>query len=87
MQRQEFNKFLNTEYSGAERGLTVLRHSFGSYYMGLVEDDNLTAVQMGNSPDMVNKHYKELVTPSQVKAFWGLRKGGGEKKISRPVFG
>jgi hypothetical protein len=32
-----------------------------------------TAHLMGNSPDMIHRHYKALVTKEEAEKFWGLR--------------
>lgn len=51
----------------------ALRHSFGSYFYGLTKNENLTASEMGNSPAVIFKHYRELVKPVAVKEFWAIR--------------
>ncbi len=51
----------------------ALRHSFGSYHLAMHNDDLKTAFQMGNSPTMVHRHYKALVTKSEAERFWALR--------------
>jgi hypothetical protein len=51
----------------------VLRHSFGSYFYALTKNENTVAVEMGNSPEMVFRHYRALVKPSDCTAFWGIR--------------
>ena len=50
-----------------------LRHSFGSYHFAMFKDDGDTSKQMGNSVEMVHKHYKALVTKSEAEKFWALR--------------
>jgi integrase len=51
----------------------VLRHSFGSYFYALAKNENTVAAEMGNSPQMVFRHYRALVKPADCKAFWGIR--------------
>ena len=50
----------------------VLRHSFGSYLLASTHDENLTAAQMGNSPDIIVKHYREMVRPEAAERYWKI---------------
>jgi integrase len=50
-----------------------LRHSFGSYHLAAYESAEKTSAQMGNSPNIVHKHYKALVTKAESERFWSLR--------------
>jgi integrase len=50
----------------------ALRHSFGSYYYALTRNENQTAAEMGNSPQMVFRHYRALVKPAECTAFWAI---------------
>ena len=49
----------------------AMRHSFGSYFLGKSKDENLTASEMGNSPDVIIKHYRALVREAEVVRYWG----------------
>ena len=49
-----------------------LRHSFGSYRLAVLQDANKTALEMGNSPAMVFRHYRELVKPKAAKLYWSI---------------
>lgn len=49
----------------------AMRHSFGSYFLGKSKDENLTASEMGNSPDVIIKHYRALVREADVVRYWG----------------
>lgn len=49
-----------------------LRHSFGSYRLAEVQDAAKVSLEMGNSPAMLFKHYRELVTPEQAKAWFAI---------------
>jgi integrase len=50
-----------------------LRHSFGSYHWEMHSNENELSKQMGNSPAMIHKHYKHVVSPSEAAKFWALR--------------
>ena len=47
-----------------------LRHSFCSYHLAHYKNIGLTAEEAGNSPEMIAKHYKELVRPKTAAKFW-----------------
>lgn len=50
----------------------ALRHSFGSYHFANHRDENRTSSEMGNSPAMVFRHYRAVVTPKDATEFWNL---------------
>lgn len=50
----------------------VMRHSFGSYFLGKTKDENLTASEMGNSPEVIIKHYRALVRDADVTRYWSV---------------
>jgi len=50
----------------------ALRHSFGSYFYAESKNENLTAAEMGNTPQMIFKHYRALVRPVQVALYWKI---------------
>jgi integrase len=47
-----------------------LRHSFISAHFAAHSDENLTAAQAGNSPAIVHKHYKGLLTKKEGEAWF-----------------
>ncbi len=49
-----------------------LRHSFGSYRLAEVQDAAKVSLEMGNSPAMLFKHYRELVTPEQARQWFAI---------------
>jgi len=49
-----------------------LRHSFCSYHLAKFKNKNETAYLAGNSPDIIDTNYKELVEPEDADAFWSL---------------
>ena len=50
----------------------ALRHSFISYRVAEVQNVAQVALEAGNSPQMIFKHYRELVRPEAAKAWFGL---------------
>jgi integrase len=49
-----------------------LRHSFCSYRLAVTQDAAKTALEAGNSPAMIFKHYPELVTPDQALEWFSV---------------
>jgi integrase len=49
-----------------------MRHSFGSYRLAQCQDAAKVSLEMGNSPQMVFAHYRELVKPKAATAYWGI---------------
>jgi integrase len=49
------------------------RHSFCSYHYALHRNENLTAAEAGNSPNVIFSNYREMVTPEQAKDYWEIR--------------
>jgi hypothetical protein len=47
-------------------------YPLGSYHFALHRNENLTAAEMGNSPAMVFRHYRAVVTPEAATRFWNL---------------
>jgi integrase len=48
------------------------RHGFVSAHYALYSDEGLTAKESGNSPAMVHKHYKGLMTKKQGEAWFAV---------------
>jgi integrase len=53
----------------------AMRHSFGSYLLGKTKDENLTASEMGNSPEVIIKHYRAVVRDADVMRYWRVAPG------------
>ncbi|MBM3841533.1 MAG: hypothetical protein FJ398_27040 [Verrucomicrobia bacterium] len=49
-----------------------LRHSFCSYRLALTHDAAKTALEAGNSPTMIFRHYRELVTEDEARAWFSV---------------
>ena len=54
----------------------ALRHSFASYHLAAFRDAARLALEMGNSPRIIFRHYRELVRPVAANEFWQLTPPG-----------
>lgn len=50
-----------------------LRHSFGTYYYALTENEYETAKQMGNSPNVLKTHYAGLATKEEGQQYFNIK--------------
>jgi integrase len=50
----------------------IMRHTAISYHLARYQHEGKTATWAGNSPDMVQRHYKGLVTNAQARRFWKI---------------
>jgi len=55
----------------------ALRHSYISYRLALIADTARVALECGNSPDVIFKHYRELVTPEEANKWFSIMPGEG----------
>jgi integrase len=60
----------------------ALRHSFITYRVADIQDVNRVALEAGNSPQMIFKHYRELATPEQAATWFSIAAGKEMKVIS-----
>ena len=51
----------------------ALRHSYISYRVAALQDVSRVALEAGNSPAMIFKHYRELVTPEAAAAWFDVQ--------------
>lgn len=51
----------------------VLRHTCASYWLAKVRNAAEVAMELGNSPNILYKHYRELVTEADADRFWAIR--------------
>jgi integrase len=63
--------------NGLEWKRNALRHSYISYRLAEVADTARVALECGNSPDVIFKHYRELVTPEQAGGWFSLMPPAG----------
>jgi integrase len=59
----------------------ALRHSFGSYHLAQFNDAAKLALEMGNSPATIFRHYRQLVRPKDAELYWKLAPVLGDKRI------
>lgn len=52
--------------------VNAMRHSFGSYHVAQFNDIPALAVQMGNSPEIIERHYRKAVRPKEAHRYWAL---------------
>ena len=60
------------EKLGMEWPRNALRHSYISYRLAVVKDAAQVALEAGNSPDIIFKHYRELVTEQEAKEWFAI---------------
>ena len=49
-----------------------LRHTGISHHLSWFHDENRTALWAGNSPNIIHKHYKGLVSSTEAQLFWTM---------------
>ena len=59
----------------------VMRHSFGSYRLAQCQDAARISLEMGNSPQMVFSHYRELVKPRDAETYWRIMPAAKAGKV------
>jgi len=73
------------ERAGVEWKHNALRHSYGSYRLAVVQDPAKVAYEMGNSPGMVVRHYRELVLPAEAETWFGIEPAADGKVVPMPT--
>ena len=59
----------------------ALRHSYGSYWLAKHKNANELALLMGNSAEMIFRHYRQVVSPNEAERFWSIAPNAAESKI------
>jgi integrase len=59
----------------------ALRHSFISYRLAELQDVNRVALEAGNSPQMIFRHYRELATPEQARTWFAIAPEAAENVV------
>ena len=57
---------------GIEWPRNVLRHSFISYRLPIVKSADAVALEAGNSPAIIFKHYRELATEEEANEWFSI---------------
>ncbi len=70
-----------SEQAGVKWKDNGLRNSFASYRLAVIKSTAQVALEMGNSPRMVEQSYLELVTEQEAARWWKIARAGGEKII------
>lgn len=58
--------------AGVKWKKNALRHSYISYRLALMPDTARVALECGNSPNIIFKHYRELVAPEQAQEWFNI---------------
>lgn len=53
----------------------ALRHSYGSYRMATTDDAQKVSIEMGNSPTMIFRNYRKVVTKAEAEKWFEIRPG------------
>jgi len=62
-----------------------LRHSYVTFHMAMYCNENLTAAEAGNSPQMIHDHYRQLATKPEAKKWFGVKPTKDVKIIPLPA--
>ena len=70
------NLHFRLNYLGDKAGIgwrqNALRHSYASYRLADTPDAARVALEMGNSPEKLFRHYRELATPEAAKEWFAI---------------
>jgi integrase len=61
-----------SDAAGIKWRQNALRHSFITYRLAEIQDVNRVALEAGNSPQMIFRHYRELATPEQARTWFAI---------------
>ncbi|HTX20492.1 MAG TPA: hypothetical protein VMD27_01340 [Candidatus Aquilonibacter sp.] len=69
------------ETAEVARKTNGLRHSFCSFHFALHANENQTAQQAGNSPQMIHAHYKGLATKAEAEKWFNIMPPDAAKNV------
>ena len=52
--------------------LDVMRHSFGTYRLPILKSADALALEMGNSPDVIFRHYRRVTDEATADAYFRI---------------
>lgn len=55
--------------------MDILRHSYGTYRLPILKSADALALEMGNSPDVIFRHYRRPVNEAAASAYFNVRPG------------
>ncbi|HWX15574.1 MAG TPA: tyrosine-type recombinase/integrase [Chthoniobacterales bacterium] len=55
--------------------MDILRHSYGTYRLPILKSADALALEMGNSPDIIFRHYRRPMNEASAFAYFDLRPG------------
>jgi integrase len=55
--------------------MDILRHSYGTYRLPILKSADALALEMGNSPDVIFRHYRRPMNEARASAYFDLRPG------------
>lgn len=50
----------------------ILRHSYATNWLPVFHDENQLAANMGNSPGVIHRHYRGLLSEAEAKPYWSI---------------
>ncbi|MCL5098566.1 MAG: tyrosine-type recombinase/integrase [Candidatus Omnitrophica bacterium] len=70
--RRRFQRRLREHLGFATWPKDILRHTAASHWLAEWQDAGRVATELGNSPAVLLRHYRKLVTKDEAKAFWTI---------------
>jgi hypothetical protein len=65
----------------------ALRHSYGSYRMAMIQNENQLSYEMGNSVEMIRAHYHNPRPKSEAAKWFNLQRSLPENIVQLEIFG
>lgn len=65
--------------------MDILRHSYGTYRLPILKSADALALEMGNSPDVIFRHYRRPMNEVTASAYFDLRPGAQPCPTSNDV--
>jgi integrase len=63
--------------------MDILRHSYGTYRLPILKSADALALEMGNSPDVIFRHYRRPMNEASAFAYFDLRPGVQQYRASK----